>query len=196
MERQDIRKIALACGFKLDLQPDGNVDLDHRVYEFATKLLVDAVEWQEAHNLPRVIELSTAMSLIYTSGCGTDTMEIIRALDILRSVRDDLASLPKPQLCPIPDIRKVEPNLPLDAELYTQVDNDPVNHPSHYTSHPSGVEAIEITRHMSFNLGNAMKYLWRNGLKDGQPAVQDLEKAVWYIQDEIKKLKALEDSNL
>lgn len=73
--------------------------------------------------------------------------------------------------------------------------NDPVNHPSHYTSHPSGVEAIEITRYMSFNLGNAMKYLWRNGLKDGQPAVQDLEKAVWYIQDEIKRLKALEDKN-
>ena len=77
---------------------------------------------------------------------------------------------------------------------HTQED-DPVNHPSHYTSHPSGIEAIEITRHMSFNLGNAMKYLWRNGLKDGQPAVQDLEKAVWYIQDEIKQLKALENKN-
>ena len=67
--------------------------------------------------------------------------------------------------------------------------HDPVNHPSHYTSHPSGVETIEITRHMGFNLGNAMKYLWRNGLKDGHPAVQDLEKAVWYIQDEIKRIK-------
>ena len=88
----------------------------------------------------------------------------------------------------------VEPNLPSSTALHTQED-DPVNHPSHYTSHPSGVEAIEITRHMSFNLGNAMKYLWRNGLKDGQPAVQDLEKAVWYIQDEIKQLKALEDKN-
>lgn len=194
MERQDIRKIALECGFKLDFQPDGNVDLDPRVYEFASKLLVNAVEWQEANNLPRVIELSTAMSLIYTSGCGTDTMDIVRALDILRSVRDDLASLQKPQLCPIPYLPIVEQNLPHSAELHTQED-DPVNHPSHYTSHPSGVEAIEITRHMSFNLGNAMKYLWRNGLKDGQPAVQDLEKAVWYIQDEIKKLKALEAKN-
>lgn len=82
-----------------------------------------------------------------------------------------------------------------EQEISPQPVHDPVNHPSHYTSHPSGIEAIEITRHMSFNLGNAMKYLWRNGLKDGQPAVQDLEKAVWYIQDEIKQLKALEDKN-
>ena len=65
----------------------------------------------------------------------------------------------------------------------------PVNHPSHYTSHPSGVECITITRHMTFNIGNAIKYLWRNGLKDGAPTVQDLEKAVWYINDEIKRLK-------
>ena len=66
--------------------------------------------------------------------------------------------------------------------------HDPVNHPSHYISHPSGVECIEVTRHMTFNLGNAVKYLWRNGLKDGQPQVQDLRKAIWYIEDEIKRL--------
>ncbi|WP_080975512.1 exonuclease domain-containing protein [Moraxella canis] len=68
-----------------------------------------------------------------------------------------------------------------------------VNHPKHYTSHPSGIECIEITRHMGFNLGNAVKYLWRNGLKDGQPAIQDLEKAIWYIQDEIDKMIAEEN---
>lgn len=65
---------------------------------------------------------------------------------------------------------------------------DLVNHPPHYTSHPSGVECIEITRHMTFNLGNAMAYLWRNGLKDGAPAEQDLEKAIWHIKDEIAKI--------
>lgn len=62
--------------------------------------------------------------------------------------------------------------------------NDPVNHPKHYTEHPSGIECIQITRHMSFNLGNAMKYVWRSDLKNG---VEDLNKAVWYLQDEIKK---------
>ena len=62
-----------------------------------------------------------------------------------------------------------------------------VNHPPHYTVHPSGVEAIEITRHMNFNLGNAMKYIWRADLKGN--ATQDLEKAIFYIQDEIKRLE-------
>lgn len=66
--------------------------------------------------------------------------------------------------------------------------HDPVNHPKHYTSHPSGVECIDITRHMSFNLGNAVKYLWRADEK-GAP-IQDLEKAVWYINDEIKRRRS------
>lgn len=70
------------------------------------------------------------------------------------------------------------------------MNHDPVNHPAHYTNHPSGVQCIDITRHMNFNLGNAMKYLWRSGQKDQNPAVQDLEKAVFYIQDEIARLRA------
>ena len=73
--------------------------------------------------------------------------------------------------------------------------NDMVNHPKHYTSHPSGVECIEITRHYCFSIGNAIKYLWRAGLKaeqgmqDKQKEIQDLEKAIWYINDRIKQLK-------
>lgn len=63
--------------------------------------------------------------------------------------------------------------------------NDKINHPSHYTSHPSGVECIQITEHMSFNLGNAIKYLWRADEK-GAP-IEDLQKAAWYIQREISK---------
>ena len=67
--------------------------------------------------------------------------------------------------------------------------NDPVNHPKHYTSDPSGVECITITRHRNFNIGNAMKYLWRAGLKDSDAHVQDLEKAIFYINDEIARLR-------
>lgn len=66
-----------------------------------------------------------------------------------------------------------------------------VDHPTHYTSDPSGIECIEVTRHRNFNIGNAMKYLWRNGLKDADAQVEDLRKAVWYIEDEIKRLSAL-----
>jgi len=64
--------------------------------------------------------------------------------------------------------------------------NDPVNHPKHYTEHPSGVECIQITEHMSFNLGNAVKYIWRADLKGKQ--VEDLKKAVWYINREIERI--------
>jgi len=65
--------------------------------------------------------------------------------------------------------------------------NDPVNHPKHYTEHPSGVECIEITKHMNFCLGNAVKYIWRADLKND--AIEDLEKAVWYINCEIERRK-------
>lgn len=73
-----------------------------------------------------------------------------------------------------------------------QTMSDMVNHPPHYVGHPSGVECIEVTRHMSFNIGNAIKYLWRADLKGS--AIQDLEKAVWYIQDEIFKRKTVTNS--
>lgn len=62
-------------------------------------------------------------------------------------------------------------------------DHDPVSRPMHYTSHPSGVECIAITEHMGFNLGNAVKYIWRCDLK--RDAIEDLEKAAWYVQREI-----------
>lgn len=95
-----------------------------------------------------------------------------------------------------------------------------VNHPPHYTSDPSGVECITITRHRNFNIGNAIKYLWRAGLKlpdveMGQTAqaaiqsgmmsvseveaslkaaqidkqIEDLKKAVFYINDEVARLE-------
>ena len=64
--------------------------------------------------------------------------------------------------------------------------NDPVNHPKHYTTHPSGVECIEVTEHMNFCVGNAIKYLWRSGLKGEQ--IEDLRKARWYIDREIARI--------
>lgn len=80
---------------------------------------------------------------------------------------------------------------------------DTVNHPQHYNSHPSGVECITITEHMTFNAGNAVKYLWRAGLKAVHAGennnnleshvirrkhVEDLRKAAWYINREIERL--------
>ena len=62
---------------------------------------------------------------------------------------------------------------------------DAVNHPAHYNSHPSGVEVIQITEHMNFCLGNAVKYILRADHK-GNP-LQDLQKAAWYIAREINR---------
>lgn len=77
----------------------------------------------------------------------------------------------------------------------TAVFHDAVEHPQHYTSDPSGVECIQITRHRNFNVGNAIKYLWRNGLKESvgreskDKQVEDLRKAIFYIEDEIERLE-------
>lgn len=64
---------------------------------------------------------------------------------------------------------------------------DNVNKPPHYTAHPSGVECIQITEHMNFCLGNALKYIWRAGLKQNE--VEDLKKAVWYLNREIERVE-------
>lgn len=64
--------------------------------------------------------------------------------------------------------------------------NDPVNHPLHYTGHPSGGECITVTEHHNFYIGCAIKYLWRAGSKGD--AVQDLLKAISYIELEINRL--------
>lgn len=73
----------------------------------------------------------------------------------------------------------------MSARLSDAREHDPVDHPRHYTAHPSGVECIQITEHMGFNLGNAVKYLWRADLKDD--ALEDLRKAAWYVEREIHR---------
>lgn len=66
-----------------------------------------------------------------------------------------------------------------------------VQHPKHYNQHPSGIECITIVRWLNFNLGNAVKYIWRAGLKSNN-AIEDLEKAIFYINDEIARIRETE----
>lgn len=68
-----------------------------------------------------------------------------------------------------------------------QITHDPVDHPAHYASHPSGVKAITLTQDMNFNLGNAFKYLWRREQK--ADAIEDLKKARWYLKRELDRFK-------
>ena len=73
-------------------------------------------------------------------------------------------------------------------ELHKTKPADAIN-PNHYKSHPSGVECIDIVEHMNFNRGNAMKYLWRAGSKgDVLQEIEDLKKARWYLDREVKRM--------
>ncbi len=64
-----------------------------------------------------------------------------------------------------------------------------IEHPNHYNWHPSGVECIQIVREFSYNTGSAITYLWRAGRKPGSSAIEDMEKAIFHIQDEIDRLQ-------
>ena len=86
----------------------------------------------------------------------------------------------------------------MEKQMYVaraELKKDMVNHPAHYNSHPSGIECIDIVRHHNFNIGNAIKYLWRCGVKTEEgmdiqdKAIEDLQKAIFYIQDEIIRLQ-------
>lgn len=68
--------------------------------------------------------------------------------------------------------------------------SDPVNNPSHYTSDKSGIDCIEIAENWDFLLGNTLKYIWRHGKKSSSDSIEDLEKARWYLDRKIKKLKS------
>ena len=98
-------------------------------------------------------------------------------------------------ICMAFDLVGEDTNFQVVEETIKAPADDAVNHPAHYTSHPSGVECITITRHYCFSIGNAIKYLWRAGLKQDadkteiQKEIEDLEKAVWYINDRIKQLR-------
>jgi len=67
-----------------------------------------------------------------------------------------------------------------------------INKAPHYNEHPSGIECIDVVRHMNFNCGSIIKYIWRNGKKTNEDAIKDLKKAQFYINDEIKRLENLE----
>ncbi|MFG0261883.1 MAG: DUF3310 domain-containing protein [Novipirellula sp. JB048] len=64
-------------------------------------------------------------------------------------------------------------------------EQDLVNHPPHYTSHPSGIECIQVCEHFPFSIGNVIKYLWRSEMKGD--AIEDLQKARWYLDREITR---------
>ncbi|MEI6715987.1 MAG: DUF3310 domain-containing protein [Verrucomicrobiota bacterium] len=71
--------------------------------------------------------------------------------------------------------------------------NDQVNNPPHYTAHPSGIECIQVTEYFNFNLGNAIKYIWRSALKNS--LAEDLKKARWYLSRELKRITGQDEAD-
>ena len=70
---------------------------------------------------------------------------------------------------------------------------DPVNHPSHYNSHPSGIECKTITGHAMHHIGAAIEYLWRVEWGDKGDEIQDLRKAIRNIEFEIERRLEVRD---
>ncbi len=74
------------------------------------------------------------------------------------------------------------------ATTQSEDPNEKVDHPRHYNQHPSGIECIELIEHLPTNLGNAVKYLWRCGLKMSETPLRDLQSARWYTERERQRI--------
>ncbi len=82
-----------------------------------------------------------------------------------------------------------------ECEPSVKTDFDPVTKPKGYNSHPSGIQPIEICRHLPFALGNAVKYVFRSGIKDPAKTIEDYEKAIWYLNDFLTSRPTFEGMN-
>lgn len=71
---------------------------------------------------------------------------------------------------------------------------DNIKHPKHYTDRVPGIECIQVTQHFNFNRGNAIKYIWRAGLKGCE--IEDLKKAIQYIEFEIERINKCQENKL
>ena len=87
---------------------------------------------------------------------------------------------------PIEDMTEAERDA-LVSDVHAGIARERVDHPPHYNANPSGVECITVVEHLNFNVGNAIKYLWRAGFKSKDP-IEDLRKAAWYVNREIERL--------
>lgn len=149
---------------------------------------VKPFQWQVGRKYKTTLEGVTATINIIddgnVGGIASDNEGVILWWDAATGMLGGYKLIPRrvPHLLPFlaDEPSKPGPTLTEPQQL------DPIN-PQHYRTHPSGIECIQVAEHMSYCLGNAIKYLWRAGKKDD--AVQDLKKAAWYLQREIARLE-------
>ncbi len=175
-----------SVGYNMD--PCAFVHEAHRIAKSAKRVVV--MRWREEQ----------------VNVCPTDTPE-----EIIRTINDSWENLdqvrPKPETSlrlnpgtletghrpPMSETLSLLTPKNLDSfkpegleEVLDSLETDAIN-PQHYKSHPSGVECIQITEHMNFNLGNALKYIWRADEKHDDGGIEDLKKAAWYVNRELEK---------
>ena len=123
-------------------------------------------------------------------GCFTREMETSMPPNRIIRVRNDrwIYKTIKPWM-----IKEKIENTPASGMATTAdlKDSDPVSRPSHYMNRVPGIECIQVTEHFNFNRGNAIKYIWRAGKKNPEKEIEDLEKAAWYINREIERMRGL-----
>jgi len=78
------------------------------------------------------------------------------------------------------------------ATTQSEDPNERVDHPRHYNQHPSGIETIELIEHLPCSLSNAVKYIWRCGLKQTETPLRDLKSARWYTEREARRIELYE----
>ena len=145
-------------------------------------------KYKKAKALPKV-KPSKASVAVEGDKLPVQTVVLLTSLsdikkDIARSGTDS-----KTATLPIKRAGRIVEAMPnVDRRKTLPADYEYVNHPAHYGKHPSGVEAIELCEVLSFNVGSAFKYVYRRD--DKANAIQDLQKARWYIVREIELLKA------
>lgn len=117
---------------------------------------------------------------IFDEGCWSYDHRDLVVLQKASDVNVALGDFPKEFDISPDDLKGMVDNMLEKAAEH----NDIVNHPKHYTDSEHGVECIELTRELSFNYGNCLKYVWRQGKKD--EALQEVEKALWYYNDALE----------
>ena len=155
--------------------PDaGNVRTDKREFEIGALVYFEGVGWTE------VVEgdfCPTRPEAFFVDGGGrTKQIKLIKGGASCKTRRFIKYT---------PDTTEKTEKPPATIE---DLKHDPVSHPAHYTG-KNGVECIQVTEQFNFNRGNAIKYIWRAGEKDPSKEIEDLKKAVWYIEREIKRIE-------
>jgi len=82
----------------------------------------------------------------------------------------------------------IEPFKKAAAKMERELEKETVEHPDHYNWIP-GIECLDVVEHFNFNLGNAIKYIWRAGRKDRESHIEDLKKACFYLTTEIARVQ-------